>query len=781
MTRLLSILFILILTLEASMAADVCQLPWDKSARSPASTNPCDTAGELMELNLAPRQFVGICKQILKDDPACKKLKPEKKLSCTTKADNHLSFDLNTSDAGSRIFQCIKGFVWDSMVDLISFIGDLIKTLVGSALKNKAEILQFLIDPVYRAEVLGKGAVKGGRLGKAFLNNSFAYVSREYPRNLKATPLDPVGALGATLAKPLVNFITQSVQSMVKEYVPQYQCMNGAAKLNTICKIAGGFVMPPGFIFSFLKYGVKGLRELHRSRQVTKFIEDFKFMNEAPLVNPENIHHISTLPKPKKVQLKAEKPIQNLSDQELVQLARRQQQMTPKIEDTPVKRLASTSVYVTQKAVVTMAQTPELPIKGLITVVVPKELSPTFITTEIFDDLINTQVQNSLQSLPSSIKNSKTQVYLVMKPENGHISILSPDLNDVQLNIIKLALKKDATLIQLLATQPATKINRHMKITFGGKPQVQMLRPDDDIYIFQNVNKQTFEPIHKQGTQNVSIPISIIDKEADALIASAHKNNLIDWAAIEEFQPQSYRTFCGLASICTLIIRENANLTQEQLMLNNAIIKDPLEVVNLMGSNPGYELDNLVRIAENNGKIATVVKVTDDKTETIELLRENIILSLKENDIQVITNFDGKTLGTTTGGHYSPVAAYDPVTDRALILDVALHRNEGFWIPIKELHKGMKKIDSFGKPRGYLVINNRPDRLPKLPWKGFDDVFKMPTMSAGDALFLRNFLKSTPANLKTKLLKKFQTQSTEATLKDLRAMKDLSRINGACQ
>ena len=46
-----------------------------------------------------------------------------------------------------------------------------------------------------------------------------------------------------------------------------------------------------------------------------------------------------------------------------------------------------------------------------------------------------------------------------------------------------------------------------------------------------------------------------------------------------------------------------------------------------------------------------------------------------------IVNFNRSTLGQEGGGHFSPVAAYDPTTDSALIMDVARYKVRWFnWI-----------------------------------------------------------------------------------------------------
>ena len=75
-------------------------------------------------------------------------------------------------------------------------------------------------------------------------------------------------------------------------------------------------------------------------------------------------------------------------------------------------------------------------------------------------------------------------------------------------------------------------------------------------------------------------------------------------------------------------------------------------------------------------------------------------------------NYHRTTLGQVGGGHMSPLAAYDPATDLALILDVARYRSsvlQGYgpvWVPIAALFAAMNTTDSdSGVSRGWLEVS----------------------------------------------------------------------------
>lgn len=272
------VLAMLWFTVSASAATD-CKT----DGRNPATANDCRTAGQLMDLNVAAPRFTAICRDIVNSDPACRKIQPEKRMNCSSKANNEI---LSSADLGSKVFQCLKGFIWDSMYELGKFVVDLVKAFVGFEVRTYTDMFHMLTDSEFRARKIREAQVnagKAGRFASAFLNSSAQYFAREFPRNMTRHPFDPVAALGETLFRPLMTFLTDAVQSIISEYVPQYQCMNGPAKLHTLCKLAGDFLMPPAFVFSWMKFGTRGLMQLARTAgpKIAKLRNEFRAMNEV--------------------------------------------------------------------------------------------------------------------------------------------------------------------------------------------------------------------------------------------------------------------------------------------------------------------------------------------------------------------------------------------------------------------------------------------------------------------------------------------------------------------
>lgn len=119
---------------------------------------------------------------------------------------------------------------------------------------------------------------------------------------------------------------------------------------------------------------------------------------------------------------------------------------------------------------------------------------------------------------------------------------------------------------------------------------------------------------------------------------------------------------------------------------------------------PGLTLDNLANILSKVHKLH--VKLTyaaDYSDQSLEEFRDVLRKYLNEDREFIIANFDGQVLETNTGGHISPIVAYDEDTDRVLVLDVAMHKNRWYFASIKKLYAAMNTKDG-DKYRGFLVV-----------------------------------------------------------------------------
>lgn len=104
-----------------------------------------------------------------------------------------------------------------------------------------------------------------------------------------------------------------------------------------------------------------------------------------------------------------------------------------------------------------------------------------------------------------------------------------------------------------------------------------------------------------------------------------------------------------------------------------------------------------------------LVEVHHAGEASLDAFREAARANLRRAGHFVIVNYLRKALGQSTGGHISPLAAYDAHTDRFLILDVSRYKYPPVWVPAAALFSAMNTADADngGKTRGYVLIQRR--------------------------------------------------------------------------
>jgi hypothetical protein len=72
----------------------------------------------------------------------------------------------------------------------------------------------------------------------------------------------------------------------------------------------------------------------------------------------------------------------------------------------------------------------------------------------------------------------------------------------------------------------------------------------------------------------------------------------------------------------------------------------------------------------------------------------------------LVVSYNRKTLKQTGSGHFSPIAAYDKISDSVLILDTARFKYGAHWTKLPLVYEAMKPIDpDTGMPRGYALLS----------------------------------------------------------------------------
>jgi glutathione gamma-glutamylcysteinyltransferase len=109
-------------------------------------------------------------------------------------------------------------------------------------------------------------------------------------------------------------------------------------------------------------------------------------------------------------------------------------------------------------------------------------------------------------------------------------------------------------------------------------------------------------------------------------------------------------------------------------------------------------------MAACNGAAVTVVHA-DPGTE--ETFRASLVASVRApSGPFVVANYARGALGQTGGGHFSPLAAWEPERNLVLVLDVARFKYPPHWVPVSRLWEAMAGIDeATGRARGWLEID----------------------------------------------------------------------------
>ena len=170
-------------------------------------------------------------------------------------------------------------------------------------------------------------------------------------------------------------------------------------------------------------------------------------------------------------------------------------------------------------------------------------------------------------------------------------------------------------------------------------------------------------------------------------------------------------TFCGPASIAAVLNSLEIErpvpdrLYPYGLFTQNEIFTPENQAVKPY---PQVEHDGLVltQLAQFFTNLGVKAEARHADEFTVEALREIIKTVLADPNKRLVANYSRKPLGQQGDGHISPVGAYDPDTDRVLVLDVAKYKYPPVWMTVADLYGAMATTDSgAGKQRGFVVVS----------------------------------------------------------------------------
>ncbi len=213
--------------------------------------------------------------------------------------------------------------------------------------------------------------------------------------------------------------------------------------------------------------------------------------------------------------------------------------------------------------------------------------------------------------------------------------------------------------------------------------------------------------------QTLPLPPTLIrlDSEAGAQLLLDSQARRAYWPLSVHFLTQKNQAYCGVASMVMVLnalgvkappaagYEPFATFTQDNLL--NERTEAILPQATLVQQ--GMTLTELGRILAS---YAVAVRVTHADDDGLDRFRRSAAKQLATPGGYVLANYLRRAIGQETGGHISPLAAYDAKSDRFLILDVSRYKYPPVWVFAPELYAAMNTVDSDneGRRRGYVMI-----------------------------------------------------------------------------
>ena len=181
--------------------------------------------------------------------------------------------------------------------------------------------------------------------------------------------------------------------------------------------------------------------------------------------------------------------------------------------------------------------------------------------------------------------------------------------------------------------------------------------------------------------------------ETDVSISTASPHGADLASLIAAFRPQPHRSFCGPATLATVLRADGRAEVTEWALFDSAA--DGVRV--FYG---GMSLAELASLAHANGFHSEIVRGDEF---TVESFRERLKQNLAHAGDYVIINYDRRVLNQSGAGHISAVGSYDPNRDAFLILDQAAYRYPWTWVPTQRLYEAIRTLDG-SVYRGVLFV-----------------------------------------------------------------------------
>ncbi len=182
----------------------------------------------------------------------------------------------------------------------------------------------------------------------------------------------------------------------------------------------------------------------------------------------------------------------------------------------------------------------------------------------------------------------------------------------------------------------------------------------------------------------------------------------------DQFLTQKTQTFCGVASMVmvfnamNLPAPETLEYAPYRIFTQDNIFDAKTEAILPRDTilKQGITLDQMGALVALKPVNVTIQHAADS---SVDQFRKEASSYLAQKGHFVLVNYLRDSLGQKAGGHFSPLAAYEPKSDRFLILDVARYKYPPVWVTASELFAAMntEDPDNQNKTRGYVLISRK--------------------------------------------------------------------------
>eukprot|EP01065_Artemidia_motanka_P043045 TRINITY_DN5899_c1_g1_i1.p1 TRINITY_DN5899_c1_g1~~TRINITY_DN5899_c1_g1_i1.p1 ORF type:complete len:320 (+),score=76.83 TRINITY_DN5899_c1_g1_i1:68-961(+) len=164
------------------------------------------------------------------------------------------------------------------------------------------------------------------------------------------------------------------------------------------------------------------------------------------------------------------------------------------------------------------------------------------------------------------------------------------------------------------------------------------------------------------------------------------------------FYGQKTRSTCGPASVAAVVSSLRGEPVSEEDVLRPECAEAPLKMADVRRR--GSTLPELADVGAMWCQTTTVRPQLDGE----DSFRKQAAEALRQGR-GVVVNFSRSGVVGGNWGHVSPLGAYCAETDSFLLMDIARHRFEPYWVPTGQLVRSMCTMDSRAQmPRGALIL-----------------------------------------------------------------------------